>query len=224
MLIPMVIPIFYSLKYNKRSSLEIGTITLIMVFIVIAYWPLTLFFSSPANIVTKFLLFVLIPIFILYLIIKKRSKNISEKTDFQLNSFGISKIGFEKSLKYGLFFLPLMILITFISKFFISGNFNSNLLLGLISFIESFTEEFFFRGILFIFLRSRTNLKVAYLTSLLSFVLLHPQNFSNMFIISTITQGILTLEICRRTNNISGAWFLHGTNRFFSIVIYPFLM
>jgi len=37
-------------------------------------------------------------------------------------------------------------------------------------------------------------------------------------------QGLITIEICRRTNNVAGAWIVHGTNRFFSIAIYPFLM
>jgi hypothetical protein len=71
---------------------------------------------------------------------------------------------------------------------------------------------------------SKTNLKIAYVTSLTSFILMHPQNFTNLFIVSTIVQGILTIEICRRSSNLTGAWIVHGTNRFFSIVLYPLLM
>ena len=117
-----------------------------------------------------------------------------------------------------------MLTVTFLAKFMIGGVLVSNYPLGVVSFIESFTEEFFFRGILFIFLVRKTNLKIAYFTSLFSFVLMHPQNFSNPFIISTIVQGFLTIEICRRSKNLVGAWVLHGTNRFFSIVILPILM
>ena len=117
-----------------------------------------------------------------------------------------------------------MLFITFSAKYVMGGIFNPNFPLGVVSFVESFTEEFFFRGILFLFLMSKTNLKVAYITSLGSFVLMHPQNFTNPFIISTISQGLITLEICRRSKNLTGAWIVHGTNRFFIIAIYPLLM
>ena len=70
----------------------------------------------------------------------------------------------------------------------------------------------------------KTNFKVAYITSLASFILLHPQNFFNPFIIITIIQGFITLEICRRSKNITGAWLVHGSNRFFSIALYPFII
>ena len=116
-----------------------------------------------------------------------------------------------------------MLIVTFLAKYMIGGILDANFSVGVVSFVESFTEEFFFRGILFIFLLSRTNLKIAYVTSLTSFVLMHPQNFTNPFIISTIVQGFLTIEICRRSKNLVGAWVLHGTNRFFSIVIIPIL-
>jgi membrane protease YdiL (CAAX protease family) len=224
MLIPMVIPIIYGIKYKRESLLEITVITFVMIGIVIFYWPLTLVFNYSANIVTKFMLFVLLPLFVLYLTYKIRYKNRTEKLDFQVNKFGISGNGIEKSIKLGFLFLPLMLFITYLAKYMIGGTFNPNLLLGFVSFIESFTEEFFFRGILFLFLMSKTNFKIAYLTSLASFILMHPQNFTNPFIISTIIQGLITLEICRRSSNIAGAWIVHGTNRFFIIAIYPLLM
>ncbi len=116
-----------------------------------------------------------------------------------------------------------MLLVTYIAKYMIDGSFNPNFPLGVVSFVESFTEEFFFRGILFIFLMRKTNFKIAYITSLTSFILMHPQNFTNPFIISTMVQGFLTIEICRRSKNLVGAWVVHGTNRFFSIAIIPFL-
>ena len=195
-----------------------------MIGIVIAYWPLTVGFHSSANIITKFLLFVLVPLFFLFLTFKTRNKQSKEKLDFQLNQFGISSNGIEKSLKLGFLFLPLMLFVTFLAKYMMGGTFNPNFPLGVVSFVESFTEEFFFRGILFIFLMNKTNIKIAYITSLTSFILIHPQNFTNSFIISTIVQGLITTEICRRTKNLAGAWIVHGTNRFFSIALYPFLL
>jgi len=224
MLIPMIIPIIYGIKYKRESLLEISIITLVMIFIVISYWPLTLGLNSSANIITKFLLFVLVPLFFIYLTYKIRNKQSRKKLEFQYNQFGITINGINKSLKLGFLFLPLMLFITYLSKTMIGGTIYPNFSLGIVSFIESFTEEFFFRGILFLFLMSKTNLKIAYITSLLSFIFMHPQNFTNLFIISTIVQGLITIEICRRTSNLAGAWIVHGTNRFFSIVIYPFLV
>ena len=222
MLIPLVIPIFYCLKYKRESLLDIIVIILVMIGIVISYWPLTLGFSSSANIITKFLLFVFIPLFFLYILYRIRHRQ--EKKDFKLNQFGITSYELETSLKLGFLFIPLMLLVTFLVKYIMGGTFYPNFPLGVVSFIESFTEEFFFRGILFLFLISKTNFKIAYITSLGSFVLLHPQNFTNPFIISTIAQGIITLEICRRSSNLSGAWLVHGVNRFFGIALYPLLM
>ena len=223
MLIPMVLPLAYAVKYKRDSLIEIGVITFTMILIVIAYWPFTLGFNSTSNIVTKFILFVLLPLILLNITWKIQNKSKKKKQESSFEQFGIKEEGFEKSLYLGLLFLPLMLVVTFTSKYMIGGILEVNFPLGVVSFIESFTEEFFFRGVLFLFLMSRTNLKVAYVTSLASFVLMHPQNFTNPFIISTIVQGFLTIEICRRSKNLVGAWVLHGTNRFFSITIIPFL-
>ena len=224
MLIPMIIPIVYVIKYKRDSLIEIGVITFTMIFIVVAYWPLTLGFNSTSNIFTKFLLFVFLPLVSLYTAWKIQNKQKKKKQEHSFKKFGITEEGFEKSLKLGFLFLPIMLIVTFIAKYMAGVTLGGGFSLGVVSFVESFTEEFFFRGILFIFLLSRTNLKIAYITSFASFILMHPQNFSNPFIISTLVQGFLTIEICRRSKNLVGAWLLHGTNRFFSIVIIPFIL
>lgn len=224
MIIPMFIPIIYGIKFKRKSLIEIIVITIVMIGIIISYWPLTLDLNSPSNIITKYLLFVLMPLFFIYLIFKIRNKKRDEDLVFHFNQFGITNIGFKKSMKLGFLFLPLMLIITFSAKYMIGGFLIANFPLGIISFFESFTEEFFFRGILFLYLIDKTNLKIAYITSLGSFILTHPQNFTNPFIISTIVQGIITLEICRRSGNLTGAWFVHGANRFFSIALYPLLI
>lgn len=221
MLLPMVLPMIYTIKDKQGSFGEVSIITCTMVLIVIAYWPLTLGLDSSSNIGAKFLLFVCLPLMFLYIPWKIRQK---QNKDFPLHEFGITRNGFKKSLKLGFLFIPLMLLVTFVTRYMIGGISTPYFSLGVVSFIESFTEEFFFRGILFLFLLPRTNLPVAYITSLSCFVLMHPQNITNPFIFSTILQGLLTLEICRQSRNLIGAWVLHGTNRFFSIVILPFLM
>lgn len=215
----MILPIFYTAIYKRKFLIEILIITLSMIFTVIAYWPLTTGFQATANIIPKYILFVIMPF--LFLIIFWKLRN-NKENHFEL--FGLTEKNLEKSFKLGLSLIPVMLFITFLAKFFMGfSSGEPQLELGVVSFVESFTEEFFFRGVLFLLLISRTNFKVAYITSLTSFVLLHPQNFTNPFIITTIAQGLLTLEICRRTKNLAGAWVLHGTNRFFSIVLLPFI-
>lgn len=67
-------------------------------------------------------------------------------------------------------------------------------------------------------------MKVAYVTSVSSFVLMHPNNLADVFILSTIVQGFLTVEVCRRSKNLLGAWIVHGANRFFIIVIIALIL
>lgn len=218
MVVPMVLPIIYTVLYKRQYLVEILLITLSMIFTVIAYWPLTTGFRATANIIPKYLLFVFFP-FVILLIFWKIKKN--NENHFEL--VGITENNLEKSFKLGLLLIPIMLLITLIVKAYLGfSDIEPDFVYGVVSFAESFTEEFFFRGLLFLLLISRTNFKVAYITSLASFILIHPQHFTNPFIIGTIAQGFLTLEICRRTKNLAGAWVLHGTNRFFTIVILPF--
>jgi membrane protease YdiL (CAAX protease family) len=207
----------YAAMYKKKFFFEISLITLSMIGIVIAYWPLTTNLQTIANIIPKFILFIFFPFIVLisYWKIKKDEGN-------HLSLLGLTQKNLKPSIKLGLFFIPIMISITFLAKIFMNTpSIEPNYILGVFSFFESFTEEFFFRGILFLLLLTRTNVKVAYITSLASFILMHPQNLTTPFIISTISQGLLTLEICRRTKNLSGAWIVHGSNRFFSIALFP---
>ena len=219
MVVPMVLPLVYTAMYKRNYLVEILLIISSMMFIVLAYWPLTTGFQATANIIPKFILFVFVP-FTLLLSYWKLKK---EREDhFAL--VGLTETNIERSFKLGLALIPLMILTTFVVKYMIGlSSIEPNIEVGVVSFIESFTEEFFFRGILFLLLIKRTNFTIGYITSLTSFTLMHPQNITNPFIITTLIQGILTLEICRRTKNLAGAWVLHGTNRFFSIVILPFI-
>ena len=222
MLVPMLLPLFYCIKYKRESLVEIASIILVMIIIVVLYWPLLVsnFLLTYTYIAVKFLLFFILPIIILLLL--KRDKSI-----LNLGQYGIRKDGLKKSLGLCTLFLPIMLGVTFVIKYFNGTFYDADVLGGTISFFEAFSEEFFFRGILFIFLLSRTNLKIAYITSLASFILMHPQhleNYTNLFFITTIIQGVLTIEIARRSENIIGAWLLHGINRFFVIVIIPLLL
>jgi membrane protease YdiL (CAAX protease family) len=219
MLVPMILPLVYSMKYKKDALFEIGTISAVMTFIVILYWPLLTsnFLLTYTYIGTKVLLFVFLPLVALLLI----HRNFSPP---QCSNYGIQIKSLKKSIFWCLLFLPIMIIVTGLIQYFYGITWSADLVAGLVSFFEAFTEEFLFRGILFIFLIQKTTMKIAYVTSLMSFILMHPQNITSLFIIGTMVQGILTLEIARRSQNIIGSWVLHGSNRFFSLVLLPLLM
>jgi membrane protease YdiL (CAAX protease family) len=58
-----------------------------------------------------------------------------------------------------------------------------------------------------------TNLKVAYSTSVLAFVLAHPQHLTALSLLVVATQGILLGVVTYKTKNIIGPWISHGLNR-----------
>lgn len=218
MLLPLLIPLIYCIKNKKDTLKDILSLILAILLIIILYWPLTTALISPANIFVKILLFTLIP----YALIKATHEH--KKQPLNSAEFGIQKKGLKSSLKLGLILLPIMLLTTSIIRLYQGIGQNPDIVLGVISFIESFSEEFFFRGILFLYLAKKTNLHIAYITSFLCFILMHPQHLSNLFILPTIIQAIITLEICRKTKNLAGAWLIHGANRTLSIAILPFLL
>lgn len=219
MLVPMTLPLYYCFKYKKDAVIDVGIITLSMVLIVILYVPLleSNFLSTQTYTAVKILLFIILPLISLFFINQNKS-------NFTLDQFGITFEGIKTSVYYCVLFLPIMLGVTILLAYYYGGMVYVDILGGTISFFEAFTEEFLFRGILFIYLLKRTNIKIAYITSIASFILGHPQHFGSIYLLGTIVQGILTIEICRRSNNIIGAWLLHGINRFFILVLLGFII
>jgi len=219
MLIPMILLFFYCMRYKRDVLLEIGSITAAMILIVLLYWPLLTsnFLLSYTYTGVKILLFIVLPLIVFLLI----NRNF---TSLRCSIYGIQKKGMKKSIVWCIIFLPFMLIVTALIQYVYGITWSADLVAGVISFFEAFTEEFFFRGILFIFLIQKTNMKIASVTSFMSFTLMHPQNLTTIFILGTIVQGILTLEIARRSQNIIGSWVLHGSNRFFTLVLLPLLM
>jgi membrane protease YdiL (CAAX protease family) len=219
MLIPMLIPLFFCIKFKKETFFEIVAITLVMVLIMLLYWPLVTsdIFSTYTYVGVKIILFLILPL-VMFILIKRNT------SPLHIAAYGIKKEGAKKSIVWFVLLLPMMLMTTGLIQYYQGVGWNADLIPGVISFFEAFTEEFFFRGILFIFLLQKSNMKIAYVTSLASFTLMHPQNLATIYIIGTIIQGILTLEIARRSKNILGAWMLHGSNRFFELVLLPLLM
>jgi len=80
-------------------------------------------------------------------------------------------------------------------------------------FFEAFNEEFLFRGVLLLYLWKITDFKVAYVTSVLAFILAHPQHLTSLSLIGVAAQGILLGIVTYKTKNLVGPWISHGLNR-----------
>ena len=203
LLLPTLLPIIYNFL-KKRPLKPVLLIYLCCILVVLAY-PLVDYLSKLHVLgytIGKFLLFVLLPVLFVFYLERWNIKEIFGK-------LGVGKNNLRKSVLYGLIGSIIMISVTFL----VSSSSQFDLVYSTIMFFESFNEEFFFRGFLLLYLMSKTDFKLTYLTSILAFVLIHPQHFDSIYILSAITQALLTTHITSKTKNILGPWFLHGLNR-----------
>ncbi|MFH1474033.1 MAG: CPBP family intramembrane glutamic endopeptidase [Candidatus Aenigmatarchaeota archaeon] len=204
LLFAFLIPIVYSLV--KRKELKSILLMTACSVGVVAFYPITNFLSSSiplfGYLIGKVILFVLFPIGTIFFIERWSIKDI-------FTNLGVRKENLKKSILYGL--LAAVVTIAITTLIITSSQIDS--VYSTVMFFESFTEEFFFRGFLLLYLMKKTSPKVAYATSILGFILIHPQNFDNLFIISTMVQGVLMTVIADKTKNIVGPWVGHGLNR-----------
>ena len=192
----------------------ISTIIMLLVDGVIApaYWIKSLI---------KIIFFLLLPLMLL-----TSNKEMSLKSMFKLN-----KKGLLNSLGLGIL-LYVIILIAY----FIAGNFfdfnstintlksggavNENNFIGIaiyITFINSFLEEFFFRGFAFLNLKRFTSRKMAYIFSALLFSIYHVAMMWNWFSIWLFALILMFLAIggaifnylCEKYDNIYMSWIVH---------------
>ncbi len=213
-LIALLIPLAYSLK--KRKNLKPILAIIICSLAMVVFYPLIYHLGQAIPLlgytIWKFILFVFLPVITVFYVERWDLKTI-------LPNLGVRKENIRKSIIYGvlaaLFTIAITVLVTTSSQF--------DLTYRVIMFFESFTEEFFFRGLLFLYLLAKTNRKIAYVTSILGFILIHPQHFLSPFLISTIMQGILLTIVTDKTKNIIGAWVGHGLNRVFPVLIRSFI-
>lgn len=210
LVIAVLIPLIFSLKERKEVKPVIAI--LICSIGVVVFYPLTTFLANLEPVfgyaAGKVILFVLFPVATILYVERWNLKDI-------FSNLGIRKRGLRKSLIYGLLAAIVTIAITVL----VATSSQFDLTYRIIMFFEAFTEEFFFRGFLFLYLLRKTSRKIAYVTSILGFVLIHPQHFLSFFLISTITQGILLTVVADRTKNVIGPWVSHGLNRFFPVLI-----
>lgn len=218
MIIPLVVPLFYCLIYKRKSLREILLICSILIGIVLFYEPIIYsnLFSSWTYVIGKIVLFIFFPILIFSFYYKDLFSFLRE--------IGFHSFQLKLSLKFFIMFLPLMLGTTAVVFYILNISNSINVSFALLMFFESLSEEVLFRGVLFLFLSKKTNIPVAYITSVSCFMLAHPQHFFSFTMIPTLVQGILTVEVVRRSKNLLGAWFLHGVNRIFGILIFPLIL
>ncbi|MBL7160407.1 MAG: CPBP family intramembrane metalloprotease [Candidatus Aenigmarchaeota archaeon] len=205
MLLVLLIPLAYS--FWKRKERKAVIVVCIACVFTVAFYPLV---NILANLVPtvgyflgKIILFIFIPILAVFFLEKWSLKNI-------FIDFGVRRKALGKSVSLGIAAAIVTIAITLLVSVT-----QWDLAFRSIMFFESFTEEFFFRGFLLLYLMKKTTPKIAYSTSVLGFVLIHPQHFNSLFLISTIAQGLLLAWVAGKTKNIIGPWIAHGANRFF---------
>ena len=207
----LLIPLAYSAVWKRRELHSMAMLFGSGALIVLLY-PLTSFLPGVLGRagypLGKLLLFVILPMGIIYYIERWEVREILAKA-------GVSRENLWKSVLLGLGAAVVTITITCM----LSSATGVDLIWSTITFFESFTEEFYFRGVLILYLMRKTNIRVAYLTSVVSFVLIHPQHFTRLFILATAAQGILMGIVAYRTRNIVGPWIGHGLNRIVPIMV-----
>lgn len=216
LLIPvLVIPVVYSVFRKKESLRDVFTLTVFLVFMVLIYPFLFVFVNIGGNLsylVSKIILFVALPLAGILWIERWSTWDV-------LRKIGVRKENLWRSLLYGIGALVVTVLIGTL----VITTRQVDAAWEIIMFFEAFTEEFLFRGVLLLYLAKKTNIKIAYVTSILGFVIIHPQHFSSLFIFSTIAQAVLLAIVSVKTKNIIGPWVSHGLNRSIPNMIRVFL-
>jgi len=214
MLFAFLIPMIYSLKWKKENIRKISIVTICSVFIVLFY-PIAFYLgeildSILSYFIGKILLFTIMPLITIQYLEKWPIKT-------ALNEIGIKKdkIGLSIFLGLGVLILTVsVILIIWWSKLSPNSAYWNTIL-----FVEAFNEEFFFRGVLLLYLWKITDIKIAYITSVLAFIFAHPQHFNSLWLLSTSLQAILLGIVTFKTKNIIGPWLSHGLNRIIPSII-----
>jgi membrane protease YdiL (CAAX protease family) len=209
MLFALVIPIIFCIKWKKTNLRKIVLISICCIFIVILY-PITTYLGNIIEptlgyFLGKLILFTLLPFITLLHLERSKIKT-------TLKEIGVKKEKLMMSILLGLGAFLITVIITVLIDRWIyvepaSAYWNT------IMFFDAFNEEFLFRGVLLLYLWKITDLKIAYTTSVLAFILAHPQNFTSLYLISTTAQGILLGIVTYKTKNLIGPWISHGLNR-----------
>ncbi len=209
MLLAFVIPLVYCIKWKKTNLRKVVLILICCILIVVLY-PITIYLGNIIEPVLgyflgKLILFILFPVIAILALERWKIKT-------TLIELGVKKEKLMTSILLGLGVLLITIIIA-VMLYGWGHAAPSSAYWNTIMFFDAFNEEFLFRGVLLLYLWKITDLKIAYATSVLAFILAHPQNFSSLYLISTAAQGILLGIVTYKTKNLVGPWISHGLNR-----------
>lgn len=213
MVVVLLIPVIYCAAWKKENLRKAAALWLLSLVIVLLY-PAVMYASENGGnlgyFMAKLIIFVLLPIPVLMYLEKWTARSV-------MINVGVRRLNMERSIAYGLIAATITIAISLaISVYTNAGAGGLDAVWGSIMFLDAFTEEFLFRGVFFLYLMTLIDWRLAFITSVLAFVLVHPQYFIgtlSMFILVTITQAILLTWVAYKTKNIIGAWISHGLNR-----------
>lgn len=205
LLLVLPLPLMYSLM-RKRIGLRAVLGMCACCVLVVLLYPLVFFLSDIFGILGyaagKLGLFVFLPLVTLVYLERRRLRGV-------LVGVGVRWRNAPRSLALG----GLAAVVTIAVTFLVTAAQPIDMFVSIVLFLEAFTEEFLFRGVLLIYLATKTDAWVAYVTSIVGFVLVHPQNFESWFLVSTVVQAILLAIVADRTQNLAGSWVAHGLNR-----------
>lgn len=205
LLLVLPLPLAYSLRWNRAGWRPVLGVSGCCVLATLLY-PLVFFLSDGLGIlgyaVGKFALFVLLPLVALAHVERDSIRRV-------LPQVGVRWQNMRRSLVFGGLAAVVTILVTLI----VTVAQSIDLFVSVVLFFEAFTEEFLFRGVLLVYLATKTSTWVAYTTSIVGFVLVHPQNFESWYLVSTVLQAVLLAIVAERTRNLAGPWVAHGLNR-----------
>jgi membrane protease YdiL (CAAX protease family) len=219
LLIAMVIPLAYSLLRGRHEIRAVSIIILASAAAVLLYPAVNLLSAMVPVIgysIGKLIIFVAIPLAaVLFLERSGLRKSFQE--------MGVRRPGLARSIIYGILvaFITVSVIVLGLVLGILPGQ-AFDPLFRTVMFLEAFTEEFFFRGFLLLYLISKTSRAVGFSTSILAFILAHPQHFIAYMLIPTILQGALLAWVAYRTRKIIGPWVSHGMNRFLPGIIAGF--
>lgn len=219
MLFALLIPIIYCIGWKRESLRKVITISICCILIVLLYRITT----DLGNIIEpvlgyfigKLILFTIFPLITVLYLERGKIKTV-------LGELGVKKDKLAMTILLGLGAL----IITVILALLIYGwgqTESPSTIWNILMFFEAFNEEFLFRGFLLLYLWKITNLKVSYTTSVLAFILAHPQHLTSLSFIGLAAQGILLGVITYKTKNIIGAGISHGLNRIIPPLISMFI-
>ncbi len=213
----LLIPLVHGLGWNREQLRKVTGLVLVGMAVILLY-PAVVFLSDALGVagyaIGKFVLFVLLPLVALCY---------AESWDVKsfLKAVGVRRERLWRSVLYGLAALVVTVVAAVLIAIVLSLQPFLDLVWSLVMFFDAFSEEFLFRGILLLYLAGKVGLRVAYPTSILGFILAHPQYFMTpdfvpfltIQIVPTILQAVLLAIVAARTQNIIGPWVSHGLNR-----------